>query len=682
MATSQAQGDSVKCSICYEGIKKLRKFPGCAHAFCENCLLAYITNVQSTQEDVLEIQCPNCRKETYLSNESLEDLRTWVKSLEAFESAVIGMATTSEEGRERSSKVCISCKGAGKNTVAEKYCIECAEYLCAACSRVIHAVRKLTNHLVVDYEHEIENEKTTGTTAVLADYFSCSKHPERIISCVCGEHDTLCCTRCLLDDHNSCVAYSEIQDRASALQNETDLNELKKQIKTLSEQINLINEFKKTNVAIQKQKVEEIRNQIAELRIKVNKIFDSLEDDIGSQARALVKEYTISTDDEIQHLKNIGKPLKLFDSLADRVKENGSEAHAFILFHKLKLDIMDVKDKVLTMRYCENLELSLNFGDLVNELKQLDPNDTNKLVRVEAIPVLTSPPNFPEEHECFVPKTITNAKVYEILPKETPNYSPTYSDVHYLANNKLFLVDCYSQQMCCMTNTELIPKNCLKLEKTPTRTTSISLDKIALFFENEKTIHILSENLQTVGQISTKFIPKAICGMKNDRLAVSWCDPLAFGVVSLRTNNMDNEEKYSLKEIAYFDHDKAQRHFKTFDYIAVDERRGHIIQPCTLDKSVYGFDLVGNPRFKYSHKTLVSPHGVACDRDGYIYVCETKNSGIHILSPDGVGIQIIKEGVVKPLAISVNHNINELALTRYSDPWNKVTVFEIMCNKT
>ena len=270
-------------------------------------------------------------------------------------------------------------------------------------------------------------------------------------------------------------------------------------------------------------------------------------------------------------------------------------------------------------------------------------------------------------------KNIAETADYEILAKGPPNNEPTYSDIHYLASSQLLLVDRYNK-MCCLTDTKYMPTKSLKLKKMPTRATSLANGKLALTTDNEKTIHILSENLQTEDELTTKFIPKAICGLKNDRIAVSWLEPVAFGIIVLQDNN---KAKHEVKDIAYFDRDKAQRRFKSFDYVAVDERRGQVVQPCTVDKAVYGFDFDGIPRFKYTHGALVSPSGVACDRDGYIYVCETQQSSIHIISPDGAGIHIIKEGLLKPLALSVNSNNNELAVTRNCSVWHKVTVFKL-----
>ena len=428
MAAAPTQEDLSKCSICYEQYTNPRKLSDCLHGFCENCLLTYIVNLKSGQEDTdLEFQCPICRKQSSIPKAVLDDLPTWVKSLESMAAGTQeNMATSSNDGEERVRKVCISCEVVNKDTTAEKYCIECSEYLCAACSRIIHAVRKLTDHLVLDYDGEGENADK-GVNTVLADYFACSKHPEKILSLVCEGHNKLCCTKCLLENHKYCDDVTEIKDRANAPENETELNRLKGQFKTMSEQIKVIKEFKKNNVTIQKQKVEEIRNQITELRTKVNKIFDSLENEVSSQARALVKEIAIKTDEEVEQLEHIGSPLKLYNSLAEVVKTDGSDAHAFITFHTLRVGILDIKDKIVAMRYSANLELKLSLGDLFGEFERLIcDEDTSELACVEAVPVFTSPANFPEDQECFATKAVTYAKEYEIRSTNAPKYQSTY----------------------------------------------------------------------------------------------------------------------------------------------------------------------------------------------------------------------------------------------------------------
>ena len=88
-------------------------------------------------------------------------------------------------------------------------------------------------------------------------------------------------------------------------------------------------------------------------------------------------------------------------------------------------------------------------------------------------------------------------------------------------------------------------------------------------------------------------------------LAVSWNEPVAFGVLSPTFVELETK--------LYFDRDKNGRIFKSFDFMAVDEWRGHILQSCNIGIAVYCFNFKGVPKFKYTHDKLGQPGGIALD---------------------------------------------------------------------
>lgn len=114
---------------------------------------------------------------------------------------------------------------------------------------------------------------------------------------------------------------------------------------------------------------------------------------------------------------------------------------------------------------------------------------------------------------------------------------------------------------------------------------------------------------------------------------VSWEDPVAFGLLAL--NGCSYDEK------VYFDRDANGRIFRCINYMAVDEKRAHIVQPCSLDQAVYCFDFQGIPKFTYSHQNLSYPRRVAIDHEGNIFVCDYSNSVIHVLSEQGQLVRLI-----------------------------------------
>ena len=145
--------------------------------------------------------------------------------------------------------------------------------------------------------------------------------------------------------------------------------------------------------------------------------------------------------------------------------------------------------------------------------------------------------------------------------------------------------------------------------------------------------------------------------LTNGDLAVSWNEPVAFGVLS--PTFVDYEEKL------FLDCDKNGRIFKSFDFMAVDEWRHHILQSCNIDMAVYCFNFQGVPKFKYTHDRLGQPGGMALDTHGNVFVCGTTTSTIHILSPEGFLIMLISEGCPKnPINLQLNGDGNKCVVTQ------------------
>lgn len=98
--------------------------------------------------------------------------------------------------------------------------------------------------------------------------------------------------------------------------------------------------------------------------------------------------------------------------------------------------------------------------------------------------------------------------------------------------------------------------------------------------------------------------------------------------------------------------------------MAVDERWSHVIQPCKDESAVYCFDFEGNPKFCYKNSGLIRPNGVAIDKNSCIYICEERNSSIHVISPNGVTMNIVKDGCpVAPLAVGFDKRGKKFAVS-------------------
>ena len=207
---------------------------------------------------------------------------------------------------------------------------------------------------------------------------------------------------------------------------------------------------------------------------------------------------------------------------------------------------------------------------------------------------------------------------------------------------------------------------------TPFTSCSLSKDSnVAVSVPEESKIYVFTtdEKLKCQLKITTTRKPIAIHCLENTDIAVAWKEPVAFGIIS-------SDETPTEK--VYFCKDQEGRQFKTFEYMAVDEIRKHVIQPCLTDKAVYCFDYEGYPKFKYTSAN--HPYGVALDGDGNVYVCSYSEYAIHTIhtiSPTGKTIRIIKENCpTNPRAIAFK-NGEKFAVTRASNYGRVVTFFRL-----
>lgn len=112
--------------------------------------------------------------------------------------------------------------------------------------------------------------------------------------------------------------------------------------------------------------------------------------------------------------------------------------------------------------------------------------------------------------------------------------------------------------------------------------------------------------------------------------------------------------------------------------MTIDEERGHVIQPCSVDNAVYCFDFDGGPIFKYINPELKDPRGVGVDYKGDIYVCDMAG-GIHVVSPEGQAVCILKENCPeKPLTIGFSTDGKTFAVTKNCSKWQSVYFFSIV----
>ena len=167
------------CGLCHNRvILGHAKLLGCLHTFCTTCLDKQEMQRTSADGSATKVLCPVCR---CLTPRSLLAENHFVKNDE----------DKDEVQSKEAKKVCVSCEDEGE-IEAEKYCLDCNEWLCAECVAAHKRVKLTKGHTLSDEPPTITRDKSESY---------CPEHPTEPLQLFCDSCDTLTCRDCQLQKH-------------------------------------------------------------------------------------------------------------------------------------------------------------------------------------------------------------------------------------------------------------------------------------------------------------------------------------------------------------------------------------------------------------------------------------------------------------------------------------------------
>ena len=676
MATSLGKGDELNCAICFQLYVEPRKLPGCSHCFCESCVVNFVLDLKKEEKLGSEFECPVCKLPS--SSPGMDDsVHRWATTLEVNEE-IKGKCVEEID----TDKCCSHCLGQEKIVTSDKYCFSCNEHYCGPCSETIHAFKVNKSHIVMDTaQHESVNFHEQAMK-MLNGLTICSKHPKEAVMFYCEVEKKFCCSICSVDNHKQCRDLKPI----SVLGQECSKVESTKLLDLTSKLMGHIDRVVtaiKGNNDENKKKAEQLGVEYQEMKKKVINLLDIMETNLNDEGKAAVKNAAMKNQDEIDNLECSKQKLKMVRHLLESVIENTPGDMAFVCMRELEHIVESVEKSIIKEgKRLTTSGLELTTTETFRLIHNLEPNETPQLASVTMQKASIALPVY--EDRPFLRKfSIQKTGVHKILPdRYEPDkpLQPTYSGILFLPDSQFLLVDSY-YGFCCLVNKRFVPSrkwrrfnshidsnNFFSNER---HATCLGDNIIAVSIASHKTILLLSPDGKYTEKVQLKceYTPKALCGLSNGDIAIAWDKPVAFGVISSQIWKCSGKvyrgnDGLSYCEKVYFTEDKSGRKLQSFQFMAVDENRGHIIQPCDVDMAVYCFDMEGNHVFCYENEDLKAPRGVTLDREGNIYICENSLDSIHVISAEGMGITIIKEGCPStPLAIGYNEHNNEFAVT-------------------
>ncbi|KAK3589255.1 hypothetical protein CHS0354_008320 [Potamilus streckersoni] len=187
----------LNCPICMETLKCPRSLT-CLHTFCDGCLKKYICDLGQKGYLKAKFPCPVCRRDMSVSGGE-EPLSSWAEKFKVNRFIVEHML--GDIKNTEVDQMCGPCSVVEISGHAQKYCMECAEFLCDKCVRQHQRLKGTKSHILI----QTDELKSAQFAFDQSDLQMCCKHPNKEVEFLCKDDNSLCCSICVAYGHKQCT---------------------------------------------------------------------------------------------------------------------------------------------------------------------------------------------------------------------------------------------------------------------------------------------------------------------------------------------------------------------------------------------------------------------------------------------------------------------------------------------
>ncbi|XP_053390123.1 uncharacterized protein LOC128553041 [Mercenaria mercenaria] len=247
--------------------------------------------------------------------------------------------------------LCTMCKRKGRNSEAQKYCVECQDYYCLICVNVHEDVPSLSGHKILDKRQfpsgSVKTRPGSSKHLPVAPTERCDRHVHNYIDMYCQNHNDVACGTCMAIDHRSCKNIFYIPEFLQNNTGTTTTREIQQKLDSVAQALKEQQEkFKRENERLLKSKIATLES-IKKLRKDINDRLDQLENntisDIEEKYKAFINEMedsiriletnkasvksarnklNLASDNKLQNFVNVKKGENIAENAAKSVKAN------------------------------------------------------------------------------------------------------------------------------------------------------------------------------------------------------------------------------------------------------------------------------------------------------------------------------------------------------------------------
>ncbi|XP_071123643.1 uncharacterized protein [Mytilus edulis] len=539
------------------------------------------------------------------------------------------------------------------------WCSECEEGLCDDCIEH-HSISKSSrdhNTVPISYYQNLPTE-------VLQVAQSCTKHNQKY-QIFCKIHDCPCCKKCIIDEHNECKEFVDIDDVIKNVKLSNAFNEIELTLSCMVEYIKRVKKDCDENLLSIKEQKEQIETKIIQARVAINNHLNLLEQTLIETLSLTIAKKNTKIHHFLKLVEKTDKEIKDFQSNHLKIKEHASELQTFLFLKQMEHDIATTEEYIQSINKSGSLnhhhfslkidttleKLAINvtvFGKIVEETRPSDilfVRHNNKQAQILPVPA----------------KSIDDLKL--TLVQSINTYSEDVRGCTMLPDGRMVFT-CYS----CLESylTVIKPDGRIDFKIN----TDVAFDVVYL---KEDIIAVTSGRFSdNIKLIDTKFktVKKTInVGSSNDGMALKDKDLIYCGrekglrKISLDDGFVSSITNSKLSELS---------HIATFsdNFIYTDCKTNTVT--CTTQQ--------GQVNWIFKDESILKcPFSISVDNDGNVYVVGRDSCNVVVISPDGQRYRQILHvfslvDLQKPSALHYDLVTNKLLI---SNSQNKAFLFNV-----
>ena len=537
---------------------------------------------------------------------------------------------------------CALCQKKNQDVFADKYCHACEEYQCGECSSKYHEVSEPTlGHNVIHID-----QLSTSSVSVDLNVFDICKHPNKVFEYVCGDHDTLCCSACIIEQHRSCKEVNDISTEArkgkvKIVDAVSVTRELEMTAKTLLLDIKGLED----DVTHQ---LKQMLKLIDAVKTSVMTQFDDLMTSVESTCSRELQKSLSENQDKTTTSKLIIKEMQLSESFLTSMDNNGTDEQKYIAARVVSEQTAIHNSAIETQSgILYKLKPSLVYSDKLESFLKSGKNlATFRLEKNMLCPEV--------ENTGATLKLVTSVDVKQ---EEYDTGEPLYSGMDFLPDGRLAVIDNTNKSLI-IRDEHLKKLGNYKFDTVRYAVAVVSKEEVAVTSGRVNVLEFLHVNknsritLTKTIKTATPFF--SISMMNDDTFLVSTHEDKR----PMRMINMDGEEKdfNNLPQKTYKRDGSMSVYVRNTDKLILTDRNDHAVFMYDNTDTCVTQTVVKDGRIK-------EPKGVCAGPGDSIFVCSKgSNSLVQVATLSGRVLGSHKVDMMFPYTVCISQDKKKLAV--------------------